>query len=366
MVLGYNHLLNFVQSALPQMRVTRQRNLALTMLGILQVRDGHLTMSEIARAIPGKVAHWHKFKRVKRFLSNPNWTPAKHFADVLRLVCSRFRFSTYVPIIIDQTTLAGKWEILWASIPFRGRALPIAFKLFRWADIHNDPEGSQNKLEYQFIDQVVALFPQPQRLLLLFDRGYARVELLRRLERLGVRYVVRTKADTWVYYPTHYVGPLNAFSVKPGALYWWPKVRCHKNHGHQTNLAITRNATAPEAWYLLTNLTRADSAVAWYERRFRCEELFKDIKDQLQLETIRLNNRQRIERLLFALLLAYYALTLIGLTAQRAGYRKYICKDPISAAWMALRLLNMPWLLKPRLIVRSLLHSRWALSLKSG
>ena len=186
------------------------------------------------------------------------------------------------------------------SIPFRGRALPLAFKLFRWADIHNDPEGSQNKLEYQFIDQVVALFPEPQRLLLLFDRGYARVELLR------------------------------------------------------------------EAWYLLTNLSRADSAVCWYERRFRCEELFKYIKDQLHLETIRLNHPPRIERLLFAILLVYHALMLIGVTAHRAGYHKYVCKDPISAAWMALRILNMPWLLKPRLVVHALLHSRWELSLESG
>jgi len=131
-------------------------------------------------------------------------------------------------------------------------------------------------------------------------------------------------------------------------------------------LAITRNATAPEAWYLLTNLSRADSAVCWYERRFRCEELFKDIKDQLHLETIRLNHPPRIERLLFAILLVYYALMLIGVTAHRVGYRKYVCKDPISAAWMALRILNMPWFLKPRLVVRALLHSRWALSLESG
>jgi hypothetical protein len=348
------------------MRVTRQRNLALTVLGILQVRDGHLTVSEIARAIPGKVAHWHKFKRIKRFLANQKWSPEGHFADMSQFVVNRFRFGLYVPIIIDQTTLAGRAEMLWASIPFRGRALPLGFKLFRWSDIHNDPEGSQNKIELQFIDQIVDLFPEPQRLLLLFDRGYARVELLRHLEQLGVRYVVRTKADTWVNYRQGYVGRLNQFAVKPGALIWWRGVLCHKHHGHLTNLAISRNATAKEPWYLLTNLKRADSAVCWYERRFRCEELFKDLKDQLQLETIRLKDPPRIERLLFAIMLAYYVLTLLGVAAQRAGYRKYVCKDPISAAWMALRLLKMPWLLKPRLVSRALLKYCWSLSFQSG
>jgi hypothetical protein len=366
MTIGYLEMLSFVQSVLPTMRVTRQRNLVWTVLGILQVRDGHLTLSEIARAMPTKVAHWHKFKRIKRFLSNLKWAPQDHFGDLLRLVLTRFRMDSYVPVIIDQTTLAGRWEILWASIPFRGRALPIAFKLFCWADIRNDPEGSQNKLERQFLDQLLALFPDPQRVLLLFDRGYARVQLLEHLKSWRVRYVVRAKADTWVTYPHHYAGPIGQFSVQRGTLLWWPQVRCRQLHSHVCNLAITHNATSKEPWYLLTNLPRADSAVIWYERRFHCEELFKDVKDQLHLETIRINHRHRIERLLFALMMAYLALTLIGVAAQRAGYRKYVCKDRISPAWMALRLLYMPWLLKPRLLRRALLLYSWSLSFESG
>ena len=77
MVIRYHDLLDFVQLLLPEMRVTRQRNLALTALGILKVRDGHLTLSEIARSIPTKVDHRHKFKRIRRFLSNEKWTPVK-------------------------------------------------------------------------------------------------------------------------------------------------------------------------------------------------------------------------------------------------------------------------------------------------
>ena len=70
MVASYHDLLQFVQTSPPQLRVTRQRNLALTVLGVLRVRDAHLTVSEIARAVPGRSDHWHKFKRTWRFLSN--------------------------------------------------------------------------------------------------------------------------------------------------------------------------------------------------------------------------------------------------------------------------------------------------------
>ena len=73
-----------------------------------------------------------------------------------------------------------------------------------------------------------------------------------------------------------------------------------------------------------------------------------------------------VQRLLFAMIIAYYALTLIGIAAQRAGYRKFVCKDPISAAWMALRLLKMPWLLEPRMVNRALLLYCWKFSFQTG
>ncbi|MGQ9851740.1 MAG: hypothetical protein ACUVSU_16990 [Aggregatilineaceae bacterium] len=168
-------MLLFVQSMLPEMRLTRQRNLALVVVGLLQVRDAHLTISEIARAIPGKADHWHKFKRVWRFLSNVKWSSSACCYPLLRFVLARFRVGQYLPIIVDQSTLAGKWEVLWASIPFRGRALPIYFTLFRHTDINHDPEGSQNKIEHEFIQAVVDLLPATFIPLLLFDRGYARV-----------------------------------------------------------------------------------------------------------------------------------------------------------------------------------------------
>ena len=65
--------------------------------------------------------------------------------------------------------------------------------------------------------------------------------------------------------------------VSPGALLWWPQATYHLQDRYPVNLAITLNATAEEPWYLLTNLERASSAVRWYEQRFRCEELFRDV-----------------------------------------------------------------------------------------
>ncbi len=125
MLLQYHQVLDFVQQALPDMRVTRVRNLAWGILGILRVRDGHLTVSEMARAIGNRSKHWHKFKRMWRFVSNVKWAPAQYFGAILRFVLQRFRVEHDLPIIIDQSTVAGRWEVLWASIPFRRERMRV-------------------------------------------------------------------------------------------------------------------------------------------------------------------------------------------------------------------------------------------------
>jgi hypothetical protein len=284
----------------------------------------------------------------------------------LSFVLLRFRLGHYLPLIIDQSTIAGQWEVLWASVPFRGRALPVYFKLFQHADIRHDPEGSQNKLENQFVRELVALVPPGLGPLLLFDRGYARVSLLRLLDSLPVKYVIRTRKNVWVHYRQQHEGLLAQVSIRRGQLLWWPKTIYQQEERYRVNLALTWNGLAAEPWYLLTNLHRGAPAVKWYERRFRCEELFRDLKDQLHLETLRLKSRERIERLLFAVMVAYYALILIGLAAHSAGLAPKVCKDKVSLAWLALRLLNLPQFLKPRLIKRALLKYSWSLSYESG
>ena len=366
MKLSYGRMLFFVQSVVGSMRLTRQRNLALLALGIARVRDGHLTMSEIARVIPRPYDHWYKFKRIKRFLANPRWFPDAHFDELVAFVTTRFRTGRYLPIIIDQSTIRGRWEVVWASIPFRGRALPIAFRLFRYADVADSPQGSQNTLEETFVRQVVRNLPDGVEPLLSFDRGYARVSLFRLLDQLGVRYVVRVKKDVWVARDSQYQGLLGNVPVPTGALLCWSGVAYHLTHRYRVKLAITRDARAEEPWYLVTNLPRASSAVRWYERRFRCEELFRDLKDQLHLETIRLQHPDRVARLLFGMIILYYALTLLGAEAHRRGLRKKVCKDRISLVWLALRLLAMPLLLRDTLVHAALYLSSWSLLYESG
>jgi hypothetical protein len=303
---------------------------------------------------------------MRRFLCNQLWSPSDLYGQLVRFALKRFRPGALVPVIIDQSTIKGRWEVLWASLPFRGRALPIAFRLFRYADISQEEEGTQHKIEEAFVREVVEALPNPGSVLLLFDRGYARVGFFQFLDGLNVKWVVRAPKNVWVQHGDTHEGLLGEISVSRGALLWWPRTIYHKTNCYLVNLAITLNATAEEPWYLITNLARASSAVRWYERRFRCEELFRDLKDQLNLERIRIQDIHRIERLAFGIVVLYYALTLLGASVQQRGLRKKVCKDRVSLAWLALRALSMSWLLPHRSLMHALINRCWSLSYESG
>ena len=102
--------------------------------------------------------------------------------------------------------------------------------------------------------------------------------------------------------------------------------------------------------------------------RFRCEELFRDLKDQLHLETIRLHvqHPERVAKLLLGLMVLYDVLTLIGAEVQKRGLRRKICRSRVSLVFLGLRALRMPWLLSEERLLEALFRSRWSLSYESG
>ena len=110
MNLGWGRMLFFVQRLLPGWRLTRQRNLALLAMGLARLRDGHLTISETARSIPAHTDHWHKFKRIQRFLTKRRWSPKERFASLVQFALKRFYPGHYLPVIIDQST--PPWRVV--------------------------------------------------------------------------------------------------------------------------------------------------------------------------------------------------------------------------------------------------------------
>ena len=165
-----------------------QRTLAVLMAALLVA--GKAGVASLGRAIHSSTSFKHSIKRVDRFLGNDNvvvidWCKAL-FATVVGP-------RTAIRIAIDWTKI-GPWPVLVASVVIRRRGIPIY-----WATCdYRRLKRSQNAFEESFLLMLREIIPKNVETILLFDRGFRRVSLIRHLKRLSFHFVVRSCSDVHV------------------------------------------------------------------------------------------------------------------------------------------------------------------------
>jgi hypothetical protein len=277
-MLTYPKLVQFVKQVFSlTLRKTRLENLQLRSFGLL--RGQSCCLSRIARFFPLPTEHNDRLRRLWRFLRNPGFLPEQLYPQPLRALAPCWPAQKPLPLALDWTSAAG-YELLVAALPWRGRALPLWAQVCRanWQGLCT----SRNRLEHAFIAAVTTALRavRPQiRLVWIADRGFARLSLFQ--------------------------------------------------------------CSAKEPWYLVTTLESAWQARAYYRRRMRIEEGFKDWKQRLGLRQAAVSTVERMESLVAGLVLATVVLALLGLFGLPAGFpRAVLGRGKGSWLWLALQSLE--------------------------
>jgi hypothetical protein len=181
-------------------RVTILRNIALLTYALLTLLhgarggNGWLSQAALARCLPLETGAKGREQRLHRFLANPRLTPEVLIPLHVALVLGIQSIGS-IPLIMDQTAIRGIQTLLVGAV-FEGRVLPVAFSCFTYNRIRK----CQNILEQSLIVAVMSCFPAESRPLLILDRGYARVALLKKLLQAGIPFLVRAKKNVVVYF----------------------------------------------------------------------------------------------------------------------------------------------------------------------
>ncbi len=121
----YRRIATFLNYSLPQVRTTRQTNLALLTMAILERRA--LAISVLVRAwrVELPYSHHRRKKRLFRFLSNTGFDTVAVQTALLALICQAAKLRGLTPIMIDWSDLGQGRNGLFAAVCFRGRGLPL-------------------------------------------------------------------------------------------------------------------------------------------------------------------------------------------------------------------------------------------------
>lgn len=289
--------------ALPRQRKTQRHKLSLAVAAVLEARTGNT--AEIAALLPLETERPDmRYQWLSRLLSNKHIKVDEVMAPFARQVLAEScAHGEVVLLSIDQSSIADRHSILMLSVGYGERALPLIWCVR--AGLGNIGYDGQEPL----LEQVREWLPKGAPVLLLGDRVYGSVELIRYCQRHGWGYRLRLKNNLLV--DTGTASTTTGGLAQPvsagarGGLYlndvWLTEQQVH------THLGIIHDSGHDEAWIIAMDVTPNRARVLDYGARWPIEPLFSDFKSRgFNLEHSQLVYPERVACLLLIMSLALH------------------------------------------------------------
>ena len=327
----------------------------------LSVRFGYggLHLTSVARVLPEGKKFKSSYKWLGRFLQCKYFDPSSLAECMLALILGE-KPPPWVIVLVDQTTIDGV-QVVNAAIPFQGRAVPVAWVDFEYPWKTLTPP-SQNTVERYLLTWLGLAVPPRVRLILVFDRGYARVELIRDLNHGRQPFLIRARSKVIVQAEVR--GRRQRLSLgrlphRSGRATRYRHVLYQSQKAEPVDVIVYRERGFEQPWFLLVPpdsepwLPTAE-VVRLYRQRMQIEHCFRDWKSHLGLRGLHLpvDKSSRWLRLLMGFTLAYLLFLLLGpdplaekmrpIFEQRRHHPRHGAKRVLSVLSIALYLLPDP------------------------
>ncbi len=306
------------------LRVSRPQltNLSLLVFGLFAA--GHCQLPRIAARLPLLVGAASLTQRLRRLLMNRAVEPDTLYQPVARLLLSRFAGGS-VRLILDATDLGGRLPVLFVAVAYRGRALPLLWRML--PQMGCSPFAEQRAL----LSQAAALVPPGVEVTLLADREYGTAAVTRWCLSHGWHFCLRLKRSRWLTLADGTRSKIGALPLSRGGRLFLPGIQLPALPGQSLSLSCGWSADNKddEPWYILSDLPADEHSfhrvLSAYNVRFHIEEMFRDFKEfGFRLETTHLRDPERVSRLLLCVCLAHVWLMNAGVWVTKCGLRRTV------------------------------------------
>ena len=131
----------------PTERITRVRNLAWLLVGIYKSRS--VSLSRISGKIPTSAKLLSTVRRMSRLLNNPGIQVRKWYEPIARQwLETQFHHRGEVHLVVDGTKIGFGHQLLIVCLPYRKRAIPIAWTWVKHVKGHSTARKQLALLSY--------------------------------------------------------------------------------------------------------------------------------------------------------------------------------------------------------------------------
>lgn len=289
-----------LKQALPTLRKTISRKLALAVAAIIEARTANTAvianLLPLATEEPDNRQQWMRRLLKNELMDCPSilepfaQTLLKELSGQGQTLC----------LSMDQTEIGSRFAVLMISVRVGDRALPLAWHA----------EGGEANIGWGgqqiLLERVKTLLPAPAEVLFLADRFYPSARLILWLKKNRWHYRLRLKGNLTVDIGNAEVTTTGELLRKGMKERYCQKARLFES-GVETHIGVLHEAAHPEPWIMAMDAKPNKAAVLDYGVRWSIEPMFSDFKTRgFGLANTRLLDPERLERLILIMALAMY------------------------------------------------------------
>lgn len=261
-----------------------------------------------------------RVRRFARWLHHSAIRPTEWYRPLLQAALRDWTSNSHLYVALDTTVLTP-FVLIRASLVYRGRAIPLAWKALR----HNSAMVSFEAYQ-SVLDQVRALLPVGRPITLLADRGFLHEQLIRYAQLHHWHYRIRMPGNTLVQVPHHATRAVEQLRPALGQAHFYHNVTIFGTAIGPVHLVVAQPADAPQdPWYIVSDELTSRQTLDEYGLRFDIEENFLDDKSGgFQVQTSELQTPEALERLFLILAIATLHFTSTGVEVVRADMRRWV------------------------------------------
>ncbi len=267
-----------------------------------------------------KVAQSHQ-RRFSRWLHNSRINVQRLYSPLIAAALVNWGVSE-ISLIEDTTMLWDEYCLIRLSIQYRGRAIPLVWRVLRHGSSSVRFEIYQGMLK-----RAARLIPEGVSVRFLAARGFADTQLMRYLrDELQWHFRIRVKSNAWIYRPHRGWKRLNQYHLAAGESILLHGITLTKSRPlSDLNLALGRDPLSGQLWFVATNEPASLQTFQQYSERFQIEEELLDEKSNgFQLERSEIRCVPALSRLCFVLAVTTLLLTVQGQQVVATGKRRWV------------------------------------------
>lgn len=259
-------------------------------------------------------------RRFSRWLHNRAISPNAWYPPVIQAALRNWPAQTRLYVALDTTALTP-FVLIRASLVYRGRAIPLAWRSLS----HRSTQVSFE--DYQpVLNQVRALVPPGLRVTLLADRGFVHEQLLHYLYKQQWHFRLRLMSKILVHLEDGTVSAVRDLCPPVGERRFLQQVSILGAGIGPVALALTCPLDQPTPpWFVASDEPTGAETLDEDGLRFDIEEGFLDEKSGgYQLHISELATPEALERLLLVVAIATVYWTSTGVSVVQAGKRRWV------------------------------------------